>query len=199
MEYVGMSLGKDEKIIASIKHSWAGLVSSFICFAVFIAIGVVLCFPNQIFKPIFGAGEEDIPQNILILFYGIAAFCIFWGSFIFVSQFVEIKCARLVVTNKRLLGRRGFIRKNMTDILLSKVDTLNVTYGLFGTIFHYGAIEVVSAASATTSAAKRGMLRYSFISNTTEFRKAVLDAIDKVKEEERAAQTKSFSQALKGN
>ena len=96
-----------------------------------------------------------------------------------------------MLTNKRLLGRNGFIRKYTSDILLSHVDTIIAGNGFLGAFFHYGNIAVVSPATQ-----QGGGIFFKHITNTMEFRKAVLDQIEEVKAHEREEQARLMQNAV---
>ena len=198
MGYIEDNLSKDEVVMAKIKHSWAGLVSVIIYF---LLNGVItaLCFAVKPVMATFGVNlDSDAYYKVyVIIFYIMGALFLIKDTIYVVTQIIEMKSAELVVTNKRIFGRRGFISRHTTDILLSKIDTINISNGLFGAILGYGRVEIVSAASGRMTRAERATLRYSFVSNASEFRKAVLETIDKVKKEEQEAQARSLSEAMK--
>ena len=105
---------------------------------------------------------------------------------------------QLIVTNKRLLGRSGLIAKKVTDMPLMKLDNIQVKNGFFGAIFHYGNLEIISAGSQRVVGGKTvNNLKYPYVKNTEEFRRAVLAAIDRAKEEERWAQAEAQAAALR--
>lgn len=196
MNYIEANLLKDERVIASIKHSWVGMVKIIISTLLCIIIGILIFNLPQIFNSSFNNPKGNYSSSgnsISAIFFIIGALLFLIGLWILFKGINEIRCAQLVVTNKRLLGRRGFIRKRTTDILLNKVDSINAENGLLGAIFHYGTIEIFSPGAKMFS----GRMRYSFISNTIEFRKAVLYTIEKVKREEQIAQANTISQAIK--
>lgn len=196
MNYIEANLANDEKVVARIKHSWAGIVSLLIRLILLGAIGGVLTQSIPICMKLLNEAEKP-PEAVYILTYVMGSFLILIGVVVFIAGIVEIKCAQLVVTNRRMFGRRGFIGKQTTDIMLSKVDTINAGNGFFGAIFHYGYIQIVSAATQTM--ARYGMMKYTYISNTMEFRKAVLEAIENTKAQEREDQAKAMRDAMKQN
>ncbi len=202
MGYIENNLAKDEKVVAGIKHSWAGLIPTLIRLLVIIGCSIAFFKLEDIVNLITGEGTGETYTELKILYifsYVLGALTILMGLVYALTNFFEIKSAQLVVTNKRIFGRRGFISKRTTDILISKVDTINVGNGFFGAIFHYGTIEIVSGASGAMTRAERATLKYAFVSNTLEFRKAVLEVIERSKEEERLAQARSLSEAMKVN
>ena len=199
MDYIQTNLADNEQIISEIKHSkWAvlsiifwGMVITAIGIGISYAIKVVTYFLQNNGMPQEIANVLGIVQTVIfILAWLIGFLCI-------ISGIIELKNTRLVVTNKRLLGSIGFISKHNIDIMLSKIDTVNSTNSVLGAIFHYGSIEVISAGSAKLVEGVDKNMSFDGIENTVEFKKAVLEAIDKVKEEERRAQAEEQAKALK--
>lgn len=198
MGYIENNLSKDEKIMARIKHSWAGMVSAILRIVVICALATVVFLLKRILAK-FGLDLAELNTFYDIICYTCGSFILLLAFIVFLSMLFEIKSSQLVVTNKRVFGRRGFIAKYTTDILLSKIDTIKISNGFLGAILGYGTVEIVSAASGRMTRVERATLRYDFVSNTSEFRKAVMETIDRVKKEEQEAQAKSLSEALKNN
>ncbi len=192
MGYIEQNIGKDEKILARITHSKAGLVPAFAVAAVLIAFAVAVGYLAWYLSDLMGAEVEGFPIVAIIVCACFIGLC---GVWVFVRAAVEISCNRLVVTNKRLVGQSGWIAKRTMDIILLKLDTVNASNGVFGALFHYGTLEVVSAGSQ--QGFNRRNQRFPYVKNTEEFRNAVLAAVDKAKEEERLAQAQAQAEAMK--
>ena len=201
MGYVESNLGKDEKILARVTHSKAGLVSAFLVAVILLGITVGLIYFTQYMndlldKNLQGSTLSALSTGLVIIFYLITALVGLMGILYFVGAIVEISCNQLVVTNKRLLGRSGFIAKKTMDIILLKLDTINASNGIFGALFHYGTLEVVSAGSQQIVNGRTVNMKFPYVQNTEEFRRAALAAIDRAKEEEREAQARAQAEAL---
>lgn len=201
MGYVESNFGKDEKILARVTHSKAGLVSAFLVAVILLGITVGLVYFTQYMndlldKNLQGSTLSALSTGLVIIFYLITALVGLMGILYFVGAIVEISCNQLVVTNKRLLGRSGFIAKKTMDIILLKLDTINASNGIFGALFHYGTLEVVSAGSQQIVNGRTVNMKFPYVQNTEEFRRAALAAIDRAKEEEREAQARAQAEAL---
>ncbi len=204
MGYVENNLGKDERILARVTHSKAALFSALIVATICFAVGLALWYGLEaVLIPIENndmASEATI--DILVkVFEVMQILCLiismFIGACVFLHSVISVMCNQIVVTNKRLLGRKGFISKSVIDILLLKLDNIRAENGLFGALFHYGTLEVVSAGSQQIVNGRSTNARFPYVKNTEEFRRAVLAAIDKAKEEERWAQAEAQAAALK--
>lgn len=205
MGYVENNLGRGEKVLARAKHSWAAfwgalLVDFIVVLIVCLAIHFGTTWLPTVLANALGASLENSSStkemqtvyDILMICRGISITVVVLSAFLhLIKVIVVISRNQLVVTNKRLLGRSGFIAKQTVDIILLKLDTINCTNGFMGAIFRYGSLKVVSAGSQVSN------IVFPYIKNTEEFRRAVLTAIDRAKEEERQAQAEAQANAMK--
>lgn len=194
MDYIEANLAPNEKVIARIQHSWAGLVSVIFWVIVTLTAAIVLVVLPTILDHRFAMNEDYERYRITVKMICYILSPIFFVAVIFIPVvgIMHMAACQLAVTNKRLFGRVGFIRKVTTDIVLNKIDTINVGNDLFGAIFHYGYIQLTSAASSTN----KTTIKYNYVSNTVEFRNAVLEAIEQAKAEELEEQAKLMREAV---
>lgn len=204
MGYVESNLGRDEKILARVTHSKAALVSAIVAVSICLAVALGLWYGvGAILAKIEGntQAEEETIDLLLQIFSVIQIVLLIIplliGVALFLRAAIAIACNQLVVTNKRLVGRKGLISKNLIDILLLKLDNIRVKNSMFGALFHYGTLEVVSAGSQQIVNGRTVNLEFPYVKNTEEFRRAVLAAIDKAKDEDREAQAEAQAAALK--
>jgi len=80
-----------------------------------------------------------------------------------VAAFITYSTSEFGVTNKRVIVKVGFIRRNTIEILLAKVEGIFVKQGILGRILGYGSI-IVSGTGGTKDP-------FHKISNPLEFRK----------------------------
>lgn len=204
MGYVESNLGRDEKILARVTHSKTALVSAIVAVSICLAVALGLWYGvGAILAKIEGntQAEEETIDLLLQIFSVIQIVLLIIplliGVALFLRAAIAIACNQLVVTNKRLVGKKGLISKNLIDILLLKLDNIRVKNSMFGALFHYGTLEVVSAGSQQIVNGRTVNLEFPYVKNTEEFRRAVLAAIDKAKDEDREAQAEAQAVALK--
>lgn len=91
-----------------------------------------------------------------------------------ISSFINYSTSEFGITNKRLLVKVGFIRRNSIEILLNKVEGIQVSQGLLGRILGFGSIMVIGT----------GGTRYPFhnIDAPFEFRKQAQEQIAAVQD-----------------
>ncbi|MDE7401745.1 MAG: hypothetical protein K2N17_06810, partial [Clostridia bacterium] len=66
MGYIENNLAKDEKIMARIKHSWAGMVSEVIRFLVLLGLGIFIFFIKDIVEKISGVSLSSGIEGVLV-------------------------------------------------------------------------------------------------------------------------------------
>src|SRR4051812_8642389 len=129
MSYVESVLAPGERVVhrAAVSH-WMFAASYFLG---------VLC--------IIGAGAAvyfDRSRGPLI-----AAVATLGLAFIIVAL-VRRGTTELVLTDRRIIAKRGFIARATVEMNLSKVESLHVNQGLFGRLLDYGDVTVVGTGSS---------------------------------------------------
>lgn len=102
----------------------------------------------------------QIPLIILTLFF------IFPIIFIFINLY----STELALTNKRVIAKKGYIRKESIELPFKRIDSIMVQQGAFGRIFNYGTV-IINGSSIS--------MPMKFISNPIEFRNQVARQINK--------------------
>ena len=131
--YVESVLADGEHILhrAAISH-WKFLLSYFIgalCLAV--ALGALLL------------GREHRAASLAI---GAAALII--GLMVVVSAFIRRATTELVLTDRRIIAKRGLVARDTVEMNLGKVESLHVNQGLLGRLLNYGDVTVVGTGSS---------------------------------------------------
>jgi len=90
---------------------------------------------------------------------------IIWG----ISSFISLKTSEFGITNKRVLIKTGFIRRDSLETLLTKVEGIQVNQGMLGRILNYGTI-IVKGTGGTSNP-------FHKIDAPLEFRKKVQEQI----------------------
>jgi hypothetical protein len=74
-----------------------------------------------------------------------------------------------VLTNRRVLQVAGVLNKTSTDSSLEKINDARLSQSVFGRIFGFGDLDILTAAET-------GIERFHMIRNPVGFKKAMLDA-----------------------
>lgn len=131
--YVESVLADGERIVhrAAISH-WKFVLSYLIgalCLAV--AIGALFF-------------RHDYPQESLVI--GIAALIV--GLVVILSALIRRSTTELVLTDRRIIAKRGFVARDTVEMQLGKVESLHVNQGVIGRMLDYGDVMVVGTGSS---------------------------------------------------
>jgi uncharacterized membrane protein YdbT with pleckstrin-like domain len=131
--YVDSVLADGEKIVhrASISH-WTFFLSYFSGTLLIVAgVGVGIAATNQ-----------TGPWMIL------AATLAIGGIAVLLSAVIRRQTTELVLTDKRIITKRGLVSRETVEMNLSKVESLHVNQGLMGRILGYGDVTMVGTGSS---------------------------------------------------
>ncbi len=117
MAYIDDNLTVGENVIYRAKLHWVVFLWPIICFA----FAIVFLLSNVVF-----------PRNILLVIAIILS----------IRAFINYYTSEFGVTNKRVIVKAGFIRRVSLEILLTKVEGIQVSQGILGRILDYGSILV---------------------------------------------------------
>lgn len=85
-------------------------------------------------------------------------------------HFIRFLTTELTLTNKKVIGKVGFIRTHSLSAALNRIQNVSVSSGLMGKIFKYGTVKIETAGSEP--------LYFYGIKRPEEFKKAVFNQID---------------------
>lgn len=186
--YIDRNLGKDEVVVMYAKKNWLYMIPGFLTFILFLAIAIVF--------QVFLTDALDMSSLGLI---GWILFA-FAGVLPLIVRLVKFLSINLVITNKRLIGKEGFLRLNTVDVHIDKLDSVGVSAGFWGNILHYYTLTVLSVggsgASTRPSRKGNGGVLFLGISNAQEFKNVVTAAIEQHADEARKKQAEEIARAM---
>lgn len=91
------------------------------------------------------------------------------GLFSGLSSYINYNTSEFGITNKRVIVKVGFIRRNSLEVLINKVEGIQVSQGMLGRILGYGSI-TISGTGGTKDP-------FHNIDAPLEFRKKALEQI----------------------
>jgi uncharacterized membrane protein YdbT with pleckstrin-like domain len=150
MGYIDENLMSGEQIIYRTKLHWIIFTGPII-----VALFSLFCF--------FVGGDAISLGGILLLVAVILG----------ISKFIALKTAEFGISNKRVLIKIGFIKRNSMEILLSKIEGIQVDQGIIGRILDYGSI-IITGTGGTHNP-------FHSIQNPLNFRKIVQEQIGAIK------------------
>ncbi|MEE3003545.1 MAG: PH domain-containing protein [Pseudomonadota bacterium] len=133
MDNYDIIIEKDEDIILKINLHWiffkTSLISIIFSILVIIVLQTIPFFSMPVF---FGFSVRAIMQLFIILFVTIGA----------VDTYLNYQASFYMITNRRVIISSGWIIKNTRDILLTRIEGVQVRQNITGRIFNFGSIVI---------------------------------------------------------
>ena len=85
------------------------------------------------------------------------------------KAFLQYQGTQYVLTNKRIIAKRGIVRLHTQESLLSKLQAVNVSQSFMGRLFDYGSVVVIGIAG------NRDI--YEYVSQPLEFQRLLQSQI----------------------
>lgn len=64
---------------------------------------------------------------------------------------LAVKTSELVITDRRVLIKAGFIQRQTFEMFISKIESVAVTQGMLGRFFNYGTVEIRGTGGSSES------------------------------------------------
>jgi len=125
--YINKNLSPDEKIIV------AEEVDKWLYMPIIYLLGLITLVLT--FDAIF-SDAPYISDNSPITYYTFA----FWVIVIMICLYFSAKKTEMIVTNKRIILKKGIFIHTTNEIRLEKVESVNIKRNLGGILFGYGSI-----------------------------------------------------------
>jgi uncharacterized membrane protein YdbT with pleckstrin-like domain len=90
--------------------------------------------------------------------------------FFIILAIINVVTTELAVTNKKVIGKAGFIRRESIDLPLSKLESINIDQGIIGRILGYGRVSIRGVGGNNVS--------IPFIKDPLSFRRVVMNLMD---------------------
>jgi uncharacterized membrane protein YdbT with pleckstrin-like domain len=140
MSYYQKVLLPDEAVRAMGRLHWAIYVRSWI----FLAIGLIAGIAYFSLRPADDT-QSDAPAYIAA---GAGALFLLLAFFAWQSALIRRATTEIVVTDRRIIFKEGFIRRRTMEMNLSKVETVDVIQSLWGRVFNFGSIVIRGVGSS---------------------------------------------------
>jgi hypothetical protein len=158
MSYADSLLSTGERITHRVRQHWLVLLwGARIPIAAIVAALLLLILSSNV----TGTARDLLGILTAILFVGGLAF-LAWGTLRYLNT-------EFVLTNRRVIQVEGVVNKRATDSSLEKINDAVLTQSIFGRVFGFGDLDVLTAAEA-------GIERFRMIIDPIGFKRAMLDA-----------------------
>jgi uncharacterized membrane protein YdbT with pleckstrin-like domain len=150
MSYLDDHLLAGERIVYRARLHWTIFLTSIIVVLLGIGLGIVL----QLVEPAYSYAGLGLAGIGLLLAIGPA---------------IQYLSSEFAVTDKRVLGKVGFIERESDETLLSKVEAIAVDQGVIGRILGFGTVTITGTGGTQES--------FPRISEPLEFRRQIQSQI----------------------
>lgn len=75
-----------------------------------------------------------------LIVLGIVLLAVGIGLFFLIAAWIKVKSTELAITNKRVIAKFGFIKRDTVEINLSKVEAVRVEQGFWGRMLNFGTL-----------------------------------------------------------
>jgi membrane protein YdbS with pleckstrin-like domain len=158
--YAESLLASGERVVRREHQHWFILVANTRYAILALILAALLTFVSVWFG-IDGVLWQALGVLTLVLFvYGIAAFL--WGI-------LRYRNEEYLITNRRLIHAEGVVNKKTTDSSLEKINDAVLSESLFGRMFGFGDLDVLTAS-------EEGIERLRMLRDAKDFKKAMIEA-----------------------
>ena len=79
---------------------------------------------------------------------GILLLVVVIGLFFLVYAWIQVRSTEIAITNRRVIAKFGFIKRDTVEINLDKVEALRVEQGFLGRMLNYGTVLISGAGTS---------------------------------------------------
>ena len=160
MSYADTLLSTGERITHRARQHWLVLLwGARIPIAAIVAALLILVLSSA-------AGATGMASQLL----GLLTAVLFLGGLVFLAwATLRYLNTEFVLTNRRVVQTEGVVNKRATDSSLEKINDAVLTQSIFGRVFGFGDLDILTAAEA-------GIERFRMIIDPIGFKRAMLDA-----------------------
>lgn len=159
MTYADSLLSTGERVIHRDRQHW--MVLAWGAKLPILSIVAALLLLLVLIGDLTGVVRDMLWGVVAVLFVGGVAF-LAWATLRYLNQ-------EYVITNRRVMQVEGVVNKRATDSSLEKINDAALSQSLFGRIFGFGDLDILTAA-------EQGIERFRMIVDPIGFKRSMLDA-----------------------
>jgi uncharacterized membrane protein YdbT with pleckstrin-like domain len=142
MPYYTKVLLADEQLRAVGRLHWAIYLRGWLCLIVALVAGIAF------FQLRGSSSMDNTADGISLVVEVIGGFFLIVGLLMLFSAWVRRTTTEIVVTDRRILFKEGFVRRRTMEMNMNKVETVDVVQSIPGRIFNYGTILIRGTGSS---------------------------------------------------
>ena len=83
-----------------------------------------------------------------LIVLGVVLLAVVIGLFFLAAAWINVRSTEIAITNRRVIAKFGFIKRDTVEINLEKVEALRVEQGFLGRMLNYGTIFISGAGTS---------------------------------------------------
>jgi uncharacterized membrane protein YdbT with pleckstrin-like domain len=171
LSYIDKTLVPGEKVIYTTRLHWIVMVGHVIIGVTAIVGGAFLFYYANYHR-------DTLQKPAMHVFIGGGVVLLVTGLVVFFAGSVRRNATEMAVTNRRVVIKKGIASRTTIEMLLNKVETIEVNEPTFGRMLGYGSITMVGTGGTPEAFHK--------MNHPLEFRSAVQQQIEKLLPQEPA-------------
>ncbi|MGZ8475385.1 MAG: PH domain-containing protein [Candidatus Limnocylindria bacterium] len=167
MSYARNLLSRGEEVVYESRQHWFAVIArTWLWLLIAIIALAVVIFLVSGDQPILGSAEFDQIITIVAVVALILAFVLV-GYVLW-----DWRNQEWLITTRRVIRAEGVLNKSMSDSGLEKINDARLEQSLFGRIFGYGTLDILTAAEEVGGT---GVADFPMIADPVAFKRAMLD------------------------
>lgn len=148
--------------------------------------------PNEKIVEVASFSKALLIPGILITFLFLIAnpAALFVAFLSFIPAIIYFTSNTLAVTNKKILGITGLVKKSELESPLNKIQNIKVDYSVLGRLFKYGTVQITTDS---------GLYTFKYIAKPVDFKKAVMLQIEASEYDKMDVHAEKIASAIKNN
>ncbi|HLJ78450.1 MAG TPA: PH domain-containing protein [Acidobacteriaceae bacterium] len=141
MGYIDKTLVPGEHVVYETRLHWFVMLGHFVIGLALIGIGIFLA--------VYADEHQEMTAGSLHAFYWGALAAAAIGIAVLIAGSIRRNATEMAVTNRRVLIKTGLASRRTIEMLLNKVETIEVEEPGLGRIFGYGSIVIVGTGGTS--------------------------------------------------
>jgi uncharacterized membrane protein YdbT with pleckstrin-like domain len=79
---------------------------------------------------------------------GVILLVVVVGLFFLLAAWIKVRSTEIAITNRRVIAKFGFVKRDTVEINLEKVEALKVEQGFFGRMLNFGTVFISGAGTS---------------------------------------------------
>ena len=93
-------------------------------------------------ETILHQGRISLWSMFPLIFFGVILTPVVIGLVLLVIAYIRYKTTELAITNKRVVVKTGLISRNIIEINIAKVESVEVAQSVLGRLFDFGSLSI---------------------------------------------------------